>query len=75
MFNKKYKMNRQKVVMVLLIVAIIFSLGSIWLSLNVDNDNLVPGTNYVNTNTETTVETDSTSVAIEIVAPPSGGSA
>jgi len=66
-------MNRQKVVMVLLVVAILFSVGSIWLSLSADSDGLVPVN--TNTNTITTIESDSGNLGINVLPPPSGGSA
>ena len=60
--------NQMIVVVVLLVVAILFSIGSIIVSLNADTDNLVP----TSTNKITTIKSDSGNVAIEILPPPKG---
>ena len=62
-------MDTKKIVVILLIITILFSIGTIWLSLNADTDNLVPVN--INTNTKTTIQSDTGTVGIEIL-PPTG---
>ena len=57
--------NQMILIVVLLIVAILFSIGSIMVSLNA-SDNLVPPKS---TNKITTIKSDSGNVAIEILPP------
>ena len=63
-----YQKNQMIIVVVLLVVAILFSIGSIIVSLNADTDNLVP----TSTNKITKIESDNANVAIEILPPPKG---
>ena len=60
--------NQMILIIVLLVVAILFSIGSIMVSLNA-GDNLVPPTS---TNKITKIESDSGNIAIEILPPPRG---
>ena len=64
-------MDTKKIVVILLIITILFSVGTIWLSLSADTDNLVPVN--INTNTKTTIQSDTGTVGIEILPPPTGG--
>ena len=60
--------NQMILIIVLLVVAILFSIGSIMVSLNA-GDNLVPPTS---TNKITKIESDNGNIAIEILPPPIG---
>jgi len=62
-------MNTKKVIVILLVIAILFSVGTIYLSFNADTDNLVAA----GTNTITTIQSDSGNIGIEILEPPTGG--
>jgi hypothetical protein len=59
-------MDTQKVVVILLIVAILFSVGTIWKAGSADTGGMVAG----GTNTVTTIEGDTGNVGVQILPPP-----
>jgi len=62
-------MDAKKVVTVLLIITIVFSLGTIWKVASADTADLVPAS----VNTETTIYDDSTgTVGVTILSQPEG---
>ena len=67
--EKSDKMDTQKIVVVLLIIAILFSIATIWKAGSADTDDLIPA----GTNTITTIESDSGTVGIEELPPPTEG--
>jgi hypothetical protein len=61
-------MDKQKVAVVLLIIAILFSLGTVYVALSSNADGLVP------TNTVTTIQNGKGTIGLQIEEPPTEGS-
>jgi hypothetical protein len=59
-------MDTKKVVTVLLIITIVFSIGTIWKVASADTDDFVPAS----VNTITTIQGDSGTIGIGILEPP-----